>query len=501
MNSPDQQPDQTAQRAGIRAFANTGLRAGAEILGKLATLALYAGIARATGVEGLGTFVLAASFAELGLIVVDLGLDQYMTREVARDHDRRSLFTNVIALKLCLLVPVAVAMVAITFLLDYSGETRAAVVLLTAGFFGDSLIRTEFALFMAYERGRPVATVILVQRVAIATVGLIVLAAGLGVVAVAATYAVCAAGGFGLGAILLARSIGFPKWAPRPSSWRDLAWSSLPFAIQVIFMVMLFRLDAVILGQLSTDTAVGNYGAAYRMFEATLFIPYAVASSFSAMYAYLTPSSNPTIGSVFSRSIKFAVACLLPIGVLFGAYPDQLLTTIFGDDFADATAALELLAGAIPLIGIVVLCSTFIVSRRPSRALVVLTGSITLLNIALNLVLIPEFDQDGAAAAMLISEALFAIGGLVIASRRLGGFAWLNAFFAPLTAAAAMLLLTVVAPGPALVVGPLAVILYVAVFLGVERLVSPDDFRFVAELVAHGSRSQAPNALTLEERE
>lgn len=501
MNEPEQHDGPGAQRAGARAFVNTALRAGAEIVGKLAALALYAGIARATGVDGLGTYVLAASFAELGLIVVDLGLDQYMTREVARDRERRSLFSNVIALKLAVLVPVVIAMVAITYALDYDGETRAAVLLLTAGFFGDSLIRTEFALFMAYERARPVASVILVQRVATATVGVALLVAGLGVVAVAATYAASAAAAFGFGAILLARSIGFPRWAPRPSSWRTLALASLPFAIQVIFMVMLFRLDAVILGELSSDSAVGNYGAAYRMFEATLFIPYAIASSFSAMYAYLTPTSDPTVDSVFGRSIKFAVACLLPIGVLLGAYPEQLLTTIFGDEFAGASDSLQLLAGAVPLIGIVVLCSTFIVSRWPSRALVALTGSIALLNIVLNFALIPEFDQDGAAAAMLISELLFSVGGLVIAYRLLGGFKWVNALLAPVIAAAAMFVVTEAVPGSALVVGPAAVIVYGAVFLVVERVVSPDDFAFAKALLGGAARSTAAGELTLEERE
>jgi O-antigen/teichoic acid export membrane protein len=501
LNTPGQQQDQAAQRVGKRAFVNTAFRASAEIVGKLATLALYAGIARGTGVEGLGTFVLAASFAELGLILVDLGLDQYMTREVARDRVRGALFANVITLKCAILVPIVAGMVAITYALGYSGETRAAVLLLTAGFFGDSLIRTEFALFMAHERGGPVATVILAQRIAIAVVGLTLLAAGLGVVAVAGTYAVCAAAGFVLGWILLSRSIGLPAWVPRPATWRTLAWNSLPFAIQVIFMVMLFRLDAVILAQLSTDTAVGNYGSAYRLFEATLFIPYAIASSFAAMYAYLTPTSSPTIEFVFGRSIKFAVASLLPIGILYGAYSEPLLTTVFGSDFADASNALQILAGAVPLIGVVVLCSTFIVSRGPSRALVVLTGTITALNIALNFALIPSLDQDGAATAMLVSEALFATGGLVIAYRQLGGFEWRNALLGPAIAGAVMFGVTLALDGPAFVVGALAAIVYAAVFLAAERLFNPDDFHFVRTLISGAARSDAPGALTLEERE
>ncbi len=319
------------------------------------------------------------------MIVVDLGLDQYMTREVARERERRhSLFADVLALKLTLLIPVAAVLIALTFLLGYNGETRAAVILLTAGFFLDSLIRTEFSLFMAYEQGRPVGTVILVQRCGTAALGLTALAVGLGVVAVAATYVVGAALGFGIGAVLLAQSFGLPTWAPRRSRWRELAWKSLPFGIQGIFMVMLFRLDAVILGQLSTDRAVGLYGGAYRMFEATLFIPYAINSAFVAMYAYLTPTSSPTIGFVFGRSVKFALACLLPIGVVFAVFPEQLLTTIFGDELADGAEALRLLGATVPLIGLVTLCSTFVVFRGASRGIVILTALITALNVGLN---------------------------------------------------------------------------------------------------------------------
>ncbi len=43
---------------------------------------------------------------------------------------------------------------------------------------------------------------------------------------------------------------------------------------------------------------------------------------------------------------------------------------------------------------------------------------------------------------MLISEGLFAAGGLVIAYRMVGGFGWRKTFAAPLIAAAVMLAAT-----------------------------------------------------------
>jgi O-antigen/teichoic acid export membrane protein len=305
--------------------------------------------------------------------------------------------------------------------------------------------------------------------------------------------------GFGLGAVLLARSFGFPTWAPRASRWRELAWKSLPFGIQGIFMVMLFRLDAVILGQLSTERAVGDYGAAYRMFEATLFIPYAINSAFVAMYAYLTPTSTPTINFVFGRSIKFALVCLLPVGVVFAVFPEQLVTAIFGDELAEAAGALRLLGAAVPLIGLVTLCSTFVVFRGPSRAIVILTAVITALNVALNFALIPDHAQNGAAAAMLVSEGLFAGGCLVIAYRRVGGFDWRNSFVAPLVAAAAMLAAMLLIPASAWIAMPAGLIVYAVVLFGVERVASPEDFAFAKALLT-GAIGAAP-AGALEERE
>ena len=55
---------------------------------------------------------------------------------------------------------------------------------------------------------------------------------------------------------------------------------SLPFGLQDLFSVMLFRLDTVILSLMATQAAVGRYGAAYRLFEATLFITYALMGAF-----------------------------------------------------------------------------------------------------------------------------------------------------------------------------------------------------------------------------
>ena len=63
--------------------------------------------------------------------------------------------------------------------------------------------------------------------------------------------------------------------------------------------MMLFRLDTVILSLMATLAAVGRYGAAYRLLEASLFITYALMGAFVPMYTYLDEDSEPTVGGAF----------------------------------------------------------------------------------------------------------------------------------------------------------------------------------------------------------
>ena len=90
----------------------------------------------------------------------------------------------------------------------------------------------------------------------------------------------------------MSRTIGVPARKVNRADGRTLATSSLPFAAQDVFSALLAKVDALILAVLTTQAAVGIYGAAYRLFESTLLVPYALAGAFSAMYTYLGHDSE-----------------------------------------------------------------------------------------------------------------------------------------------------------------------------------------------------------------
>ena len=474
-----------AEQAGARAMANTTLRAAAEIVGKLVSLLLFAAIAREGGHAGLGAFVLAFAFGQLVLVPVDFGLDRQLTRRVAESPPAAGrLWKTVHAVKLALLVPiVAVAAVAL-LLLGYSRDTRLVVVALLPGLVFDSLARTAFGVLQGIERGGPIGIGIVAQRVTGAGLGVLMLGLGHGVPAAAAGYSAGAAFGYVLTVVLLDRHVGLRRaGGAQPAGWSLLLRTSLPFGLQEVFSVLLFRLDALILALLATEAAVGRYGAAFRLFEATLFVSYSLSSAFSAMYTYLGLDTVPSIGAAFGRSLKAALAILVPCAVALGVLAEPILTTIYGDDFAVAAPALRLLAPVVVLVGVFILSASLIAGRGDPAVTARLTGLMVLVNVGLNLALIPAYEEQGAAAAMLVTEAVLVLAVLRLAAPLVGHLPWRPTAAGPLLAGAAMFasLLVVESPWiPALVLGGFV---YVASLVVFERVTCPEDVAFVRRML------------------
>lgn len=488
-SEPGREPDPPTtallgiRETGARAARNTAARGGAEIASKLASLVLFGALARAVGASQLGVFVFAFSFVQIAIVPVDLGFDSFLTREVARDRDQiRDLFPAILATKVLIAVPVLLGAVLLVGAIRDDELARQTVLLLSLGLFLDSVTRTVTGVFVGLERGGMVAYSITSQRVSAALLGLAVLATGHGVTAVALTYTAGSALGLAVGLALLGRALGgLPLRGARPRL--GLVRPSLPFALRDGAAVLLYKLDDVMLSLLATDAAVGRYGAAYRLLEATFFIVYSLQGGFAAMYVYLGTATTPTVGAAFGRSIKAALALLVPVGVTFLALAEPLARLVFGGALAGAAGPLRLLGPVAVTLAVFTLSATLVLSRSSPRPIVVAGVSMTAANLLLNLALIPLGRETGAAAAILVTSSVFTVAALRLAARVVGGLHWRTVLSGPLVAGAAMAVPAVALHArPALALAAAGAVYVVALVL-IELRTSPGDVRFVRELL------------------
>lgn len=475
----ESRPPDLVQRAADRAAHNTALRALAEIIGKVATLVLFAALARAVGQAELGVFVFALAWLQIATLPTSVGIDRYFVRRIATDRSQVREVFSVIGLKLALASLIVLVSIGVLLLLDYGEHTRTVVYLLAPGLLMDTATTALYSVFIGLERGRLLAWGVLAQRLSTAVIGLVALGAGLAVEAVAAGYTIGSAVGLSLCLAFLSRSIEGPRFRVAPGAWRRIAMKSLPFGVQDGFMLLLARFDAVLLSLIATETAVGRYGAAYRIVEATLILSVAINGAVVAMYSYLNRDTTPTLQAVFQRSIKLLLAILVPVALFLGILAAPITEAILGSGFEESTLPLRLLAPTVVLMGVVYLSASLILSRRSPFRLARVTAGLVLLNVVLNLILIPRFADAGAAAAMLATEVVAVTVMLVYAARAAGGLQWGSLLGAPLIGGVMMGLPLAVWQGSPVLAGVVGLGVYVATFVAVERRVAPGDLRFV----------------------
>jgi O-antigen/teichoic acid export membrane protein len=484
-----------AQTVGERAVTNTVYRSTAEIVGRLASLALFALVARKLGENGLGAFVFAIAYLGFVMVAVDLGLDRYILRAIARERSSANhLFFNVIALKLALALPLFSVSLLALHLVGYNAQAQATTLALTLGVFSDSVARSQAAIFSAHERGGPPSIADAFQRICSAGLGIAALQAGYGIVAVGLSYSAGSLIGVVVGFALLGRTIGMPARAVSHRRWRSLAAASVPFAAQDTFSILLARMDTLILSVIATQAAVGRYGAAYRLFESTFFITYALTGAFSAMYTYLGPGSDPPLRFVFQRSVKLALVLLMPLAVAFAVLAGPICRLIYGASFA-AAAPLRILAPGVVLMGVVTLGISLLVSRENPRRMVVLTAVMAGLNIVLNLILIPLYGDVGAASAMLATEVLYVIWVMHRADRAVGGIRLPATLAGALAAGLAMTVTSLPLHDSLLAALVTGGAVYLIVLFVVERIVNPLDVAFALGMARRrlGGRLAGPS--------
>lgn len=482
--APERRPN-----AGRRAVVNTAYRAGGEVIGRFASLLLFAEAGHYLGQSGFGAFVFAMALMGTIMALLGLGLDRYMLRLIAeRQAAQDGLFYNVLLLKLAVAIPGFGLTLLILYLLGFSGQTQALCWVLAPGVLCDSLARTQLSVFSAHERGGPPATADSIQRALSAVLGILALRTGYGVVAIGASYSIGSAAGVLIGFVLMARSIRLPSFTVSVRGWRALASRSLPFASQDILVQLLSRADALILALLATQDAVGLYGAAYRMFDTTLFIPYALIGAFSAMYTYLDAKTSPTLADVFHLSVKLAVVLLMPFTVAFLILARPICRLIYGPQFVTAAASLRLLGLAVLLNGLVTVTTSLIVARgnpwRISRPTVVVLGA----NVALNFALIPVFGAAGAAAAMFATEVIYMVWLARLATADIGRVRWLSASVSTLAAGACMIAVCLLLRDHLWLALFAGSAVYLVVLAGVELRINP---RIVDELKAMARQRSA----------
>lgn len=300
-----------------------------------------------------------------------------------------------------------------------------------------------------------------------------------------------------LSGVVLARRVrkverAQPTYAPRPMvSFAVVSWGSTLATTGIVWA------DALILGYLTTAEDVGVYTVATRLVTLAIFVLNPINSAFVPHVAHLYHRGDRQgVDKAYGAANRWILRLSAPAFILLLVFPHDLLR-LFGNAYSAAAAVTVVLAvgqlantAAGPCGSVLNMTGLVKVSLLDNAAALVI-------NVVLNLLLIPRYGVIGAAVAWTTSLILVNATKYFQVRRMLGIRAhdagMVRTLVAALPAAVVAVTLGLVLDGPSaaiLVATPAVLVTYLTtLFL---RGLEPDDRDFVGRVLRRRRRPSVP---------
>jgi O-antigen/teichoic acid export membrane protein len=364
-------------------------------------------ITRFIGSESYGKLGFAMSLAAILTILTPLGLDQLMTREVARNKALTAKYLgNILVIELLLSV-FAFAFITLAVIILRLTTVYAAVLYISGGYY----ILTIFSgalktIFRAHEKMEYDALPTSIRIIVIVFIGSAVLLLGYGLLAIACAYLFAAAVDLALTVVIMLKCFVRPKLEIDLAFWKIAIPLAFPFGVLSVLSIIYSQIDVILIRSIKGDTAVGWYKAAIVLVYTFSVIPSILSSAIFPVMSRFHLSSKESLKFTVQKSVKYLMILGFPIatGIMLLAKP--IITLLYGADFSPAVPALRILAFFIPFSFLNSILGVMLASVDKQRLRMSCYLAATIIRIALVLFLVFRLSLTGAAIAIVASEAL-----------------------------------------------------------------------------------------------
>ncbi len=194
------------------------------------------------------------------------------------------------------------------------------------------------------------------------------------------------------------------RLSPGDSGMNQLLWFSLPFVGIALLQQSVVWIDTLMVGGLRASIEVGWYSAAHPIAHFMSVPANALWLAYLPATALLyTRGDLRQMRSNLQVLTKWLCTVIWPVCLALLLFPDTVLTLFFGGEYAAGAYALRILAAGFALNACLALTSSSLVVLGRSQFVMMAGLTTVLLNIALNLLLIPRLGIEGAAIATAVS--------------------------------------------------------------------------------------------------
>ena len=364
-------------------------------------------VVRYLGPKDFGVYSYAISFAWLFASISTLGLESISTRELVKNPDKRDEINGTV-FSLRLLGSIACIITTAIVLVLIGEDTYTTILILI---FSGSFIFQSFSAIEYYFRG-----IVKAKYNAYALSASVIFSSGLKIlfillkapliyfiIAASAEYVVLA---IALVIVYQQNDLSVFSWKYSKKIASSLLKDSWPLALSGVVVMIYMRIDQVMIKNMLNTEAVGYYSAAVRLCEAWYFIPVTLCNAiFPAIVNAKNVSEkfyNNRMQKLYDLLTWLAIGIAVPVTI----FSDQIIQILFGSEFATASPVLTIYIWAGIAVFLNVASSQYLINENLAKLTFFRSSIGMVINVILNLVLIPIYGIVGSAVATLISYTI-----------------------------------------------------------------------------------------------
>lgn len=200
----------------------------------------------------------------------------------------------------------------------------------------------------------------------------------------------------------------------------DILKQSYPFAILSLFMVFYYRVDGVMLERLLPDGKfqVGLYAQGYRILDATAMVGFLFAGLLLPIFSrMIKQKENVESLTQISFLLLIVPTAIVSFSCIF--YKSEIMDLLYKSHVDASADILAILMVGYAGISTSYIFGTLLTANGNLKEMNRLAGTSVLVNVVLNFVLIPKYFALGSAIASMITQLVTALVHVLMVYRKL----------------------------------------------------------------------------------
>ena len=388
---------------------NSASLLGAELISKLIYIIFFAFLARYLPSSDIGIYITLLTFISFGLFFSDPGISQTLIRNISRDQTRVSVeLRHGITLSTCFWLVAWGGMIIIAHIFDFPEKLIPLLAISGIALVFESWAQMASAYIRAKQRMEIIAFGNSLGLIIFSALGIYLLFKGLGLpelVVLIILRSIFNCIFFGWISVRLGLSLPHIKFDF--SGVAIFIKEAIPIALLIGCNIALNNVDIVMLSKMKgmSDTAI--YGLAVRLISTLYLLSGSVLGALFPFFSSQWGKLNSKIYKTFQYSFKFFLVIGLISVAIFSIFCKEVIVLFYSHNFIRSADVLFILVWSFLFSMLGAPISLLIVNEKNRIfKFVPIAIGVVILNILLNLWLIPVYSYIGASISTLMCSVV-----------------------------------------------------------------------------------------------